>query len=210
MDIFAHGLWTVAGAHGVKKVSKKPFSIGWATFFGVIPDILAFAAVSLWTVFQVVGPGFTLGDVPRPSEVQIAAPHAFLIFELTSFLYSLTHSAPVFLLVFLLVAGFKGRVMWEMLGWGFHILIDVVTHSYAFYPTPVLWPLITWRFNGIPWDHTLFMFVNYSSILIVYLFIFKKQHVRMMRQNYKEIFIKYVGFGRENKELAEEEVLNSR
>jgi hypothetical protein len=58
--------------------------------------------------------------------------------------------------------------MWAMLGWLVHILIDIPTHSYQFYPTPFLWPLSSWKFNGISWGQKWFMIANYSTIVIAY------------------------------------------
>ena len=64
-----------------------------------------------------------------------------------------------------------------MLGWGLHILIDIPTHSYQFYPTPLLWPVSSWKFNGFSWTTPWFIIVNYLAILLVYalLYILRKR-----------------------------------
>jgi len=46
MDIFAHGLWTAAIATGVNRKIARPLRVGWAVFFGVFPDLFAFAPPS--------------------------------------------------------------------------------------------------------------------------------------------------------------------
>ncbi|MDO8664161.1 MAG: hypothetical protein Q7K44_01235 [Candidatus Liptonbacteria bacterium] len=70
-------------------------------------------------------------------------------------------------------------VPWEMGGWLLHILLDIPTHSYAFYPTPVFWPLGGWKFSGYPWAHPWFIAANYSAIAVAYLTIryFRKRKV---------------------------------
>lgn len=53
-----------------------------------------------------------------------------------------------------------------MLAWGVHILVDIPTHSYRFYPTPFLWPLSGWKFNGFSWGTPWFIVVNYGALLL--------------------------------------------
>ena len=47
MDIFAHALWTNALARAAEKRAenrhKTLLKIGWATFWGVFPDLFAFS-----------------------------------------------------------------------------------------------------------------------------------------------------------------------
>ncbi len=66
------------------------------------------------------------------------------------------------------------RFPYELLGWLLHILIDIPTHSYSFYPTPFLWPISQYKFDGISWGTPWFMIVNYSSLAISYLVLWWK------------------------------------
>jgi hypothetical protein len=87
--------------------------------------------------------------------------------------YNYTHSLIFFLVVLAIVLiARKGKVYWPMFGWLLHILIDIPTHR-GFYETPFLFPLSGFRFtHGISWGHPVFMIINYSALILVYLGIF--------------------------------------
>ncbi len=183
MDILAHGLWTGAATHGINKKIKKPINVWWTTFWGVFPDLFAFTIPFIWVFIQLIGNGFNVSQLPRPQDVEPVgsniisfghgnAPETVPIFQLTSLLYSISHSAVVFFILFGIVYLIYKRPVWELSGWLLHILIDIPTHSYKFYPTPVFWPLSGWKFNGWPWGNVEFQAINYGAIAVVYLIIF--------------------------------------
>jgi hypothetical protein len=55
----------------------------------------------------------------------------------------------------------------ELLGWVFHILIDIPTHTLRFFPTPFLWPISSYCASGISWANRWFLLANYSALAIV-------------------------------------------
>lgn len=175
MDILAHGLWTAAGATAAKKNLKRKVRVGLAAFFGVFPDLFSFAVITVWYGVQFVSGRVIAGTLPEPSDVEPFSPDTLWIFRLTNLLYSMSHSVFVFLAIAAILFIFKRRVVWEMGGWLFHIIIDVLTHSYSFYPTPVLWPVSSWKFDGLSWDTPWFMAVNYLGLLAFYLFLVRKR-----------------------------------
>ncbi len=174
MDILAHGLWTAAGALTAKKKLKNKMRVGLAAFYGVFPDLFSFTVLTVWYATQLLTGKVSAGHLPEPSEIEPSSPDTLWIFRLTNLLYGMSHSVFVFLAIAAIVFIFKRRVVWEMAGWLFHIGIDVFTHSYSFYPTPVLWPVSSWRFNGLSWETPWFMAVNYAALLLLYLFFIKK------------------------------------
>jgi hypothetical protein len=89
--------------------------------------------------------------------------------ELAWQLYQISHSLFVFSAAFGLVWLIRRRPVLEMLGWPLHILIDIPSHTLRFFPTPFLWPVSSYHFDGISWGNRWFMLVNYSAILAVYL-----------------------------------------
>lgn len=197
MDILAHGLWTGAAAHGInKKISargKKPINVWWTTFWGIFPDLFAFTIPFIWIFIQLISNGFDFSQLPHPQDVEPVgsntisfghgnAPEAVPIFQLTSLLYSISHSAVIFFLIFgitwFLFRKLKRSPPWELGGWLLHILIDIPTHSYRFYPTPVFWPLSGWKFNGWPWGNPQFLAINYGAIAVVYLIILLRRKHR--------------------------------
>lgn len=177
MDILAHGLWTGAVAKASNKKLKRTIKIWQAVFWGVIPDFFSFAPMFVWLFWQLVFGGLTLSEIPRPREGDPSLTSKLWIFQLSRQLYQISHSAVIFGAIFLLVWLISKKLPLAMLGWLFHILIDVPTHSPQFYPTPFLWPVSGWEFRyGISWGQPWFMIINYSAIILVYLWFYRQKH----------------------------------
>lgn len=176
MDIFAHSLWTYAAARvanrKLARKGKKPLHVGWATFFGVWPDLFAGAVPFVGLGISFLTGKLTALDFSRVNIMEHASPRVDSLFGLWATLYHWSHSIPVFLIVFGLIWLFLRRPVWELLGWLFHILIDMPTHSAAFYPTPFIWPFSDFRVSGVSWGETWFMIANYSALLVVFIFLF--------------------------------------
>ena len=150
MDIFAHGLWSYAIFH------KKKY-VWLATLFGILPDSLSFGIL---LVIYIATGKFHRGPPPInsiPSWVYAA--------------YNFTHSLVMFACVFLLVFMITKRWFLPLIAWAIHVLIDIPTHSFRFFPTPFLWPISDYKFDGISWGTPWFMVLNYSSLLIVFIVI---------------------------------------
>ena len=178
MDILAHGLWAVAlyMALNLHKKNKKPLlSLKWAFFWGVFPDLFAFVPMFIWRTWQsLMGRAVPFGRPVEPSGMDTLP-----IYNATHGLYSLSHSLVVFLIAFALVFYFykvcKKPNVFITGGWLLHIFCDVPTHSYRFFPTPVLWPISAWKFNGISWGTPWFMALNYSALFVAYVWLFRKK-----------------------------------
>ncbi len=60
------------------------------------------------------------------------------------------------------------RSLWvPLLGWWSHIVIDVFTHSAAYYPAPVLYPFSQRGFDGLAWNTPWFLLLNYLVLAAV-------------------------------------------
>lgn len=157
MDILSHGLW---GALAFGRRSRSSFWLAFA--IGLAPDLLSFGI--FWTA-GMLGysevPDFSNGTPPESS-----------IPSYVHHLYNATHSFLLFLVLFLLVWLWRKRPMWELSAWGLHVLLDVPTHSYAFFPTPVLWPLFSWKFNGWQWTHPAILTPNIVLLVLLYAWYF--------------------------------------
>jgi len=92
-------------------------------------------------------------------------PHLGLAWQL----YQISHSLFVFGAVFGLAWLVLRRPAFELLGWALHILIDIPSHSLQFFATPFLWPVSSYRFDGISWGVRWFMITNYSCLAAAYL-----------------------------------------
>ena len=150
MDTFAHGLWTYAVFH------KKKY-VWLAALFGVLPDLLSFGI--LFAVYLATGT-FHRGPPPVnsiPGWVYGA--------------YNLTHSFVMFLAAFIIVFLITKKWFWPLTAWAIHILIDIPTHSFRFFPTPFLWPISSYKFDGISWATPWLMLVNYGALVSVFILI---------------------------------------
>lgn len=177
MDVFSHGLWAGAVCKAVNKKIKKPLNARLAMFWGVFPDLFAFTISFGWLFWSIVFGGMAFSDIPRPAEVEPAPTDTLPIFRLTSLLYAFSHSLIVFLVVFGIVALIARRPVWELGGWLIHVLMDIPTHSYRFYPTPFLWPVSGFKFDGFSWGTPWFLIINYLAIIIVYWFLRKRRRI---------------------------------
>ncbi len=178
MDILSHGFWTTIAFKEANKKFKKPNHIWQTAFWGMFPDLLAFATMFIWLFARFFSGGISFSEIHSEflqAGMSDASPSDILpIFSLTWMLYTIGHSAITFLLVFGALFLILGRPVWVIRGWLFHILIASSTHSYKVYPTPVLWPLSGWKFNGILWSQPWFVFLDYAAIVLVLFIIWKK------------------------------------
>lgn len=147
MDTLAHYLWAVVIYWYFRKPRKWLSGIT-----GALPDLSSFGILFIMSFAGAVA--FEPGG-PPPVEV---IPN--LIFTL----YNITHS----LLPIGIVAGllyWLKREWWHLSwGWILHILADIPTHTRAYFPTPFLWPITGWTFDGIRWGQWWFMLLNYGLL----------------------------------------------
>lgn len=184
MDVFSHGLWSGAVYKVINKKIKKSLSIKWAVFLGVFPDVFAFASMFIWIFWSIIFGHLNFSDIPRPENVEPAHRDTLFIFKLTNTLYNFSHSLVIFLIIFGLVYLIFRRPIWEMGAWLLHILIDIPTHSYIFYPTPFLWPFSNIKFDGLSWGTPWFLVLNYSLIACFYsyLYIANKKRLKFLKK----------------------------
>ncbi len=152
MDIISHGLW---GAVSIGRKSRKSFLL--AFFFGIAPDLFSFGIFFVQRLFT-VGLDFHKGGHP---DIESIAPYV-------NTLYNFTHSLVIFSVIFFATWLFFERPIYEMFAWMFHILLDIFTHSYEFFPTPFLYPISDFKVNGISWGHPIIFFPNVILLVIAY------------------------------------------
>lgn len=151
MDTFSHALYG-KGIFGYKKYR-------WSSFlFGALPDLFSFGVYFLVQLLSNVD-GLKFG---RPLNEEIP----FWVFEL----YNISHSLITAFLFISIVYFMKRSLAWPMLAWPLHIIVDFFTHSIEFFPTPILWPISNYRFDGIPWSNTYVFTTNIFLIFFIFLY----------------------------------------
>lgn len=136
MDILSHGVYSIALNKTVDKKKKSVREIFVAFFWGIAPDLFAMSPSFLIAL--------SMGSFDH---------HAYWKgYDISGFLYPLTHSLIIFGAIFLAVYLLIKRWYLSMLGWGLHILFDIPFHTQDFYPTPFLFPISSYMLPfGILW-----------------------------------------------------------
>lgn len=164
MDTFSHALWGY-GLFGFRQHPRL------ALFFGAMPDLFSFGLLLLINLFN--------------GSYEPGPPKLETIPAWVSINYSITHSFVICLPIIGLMALYRRDIAFAMLAWPFHILLDIPTHSQAFFPTPMLWPVSDFTVNGIPWSNPWIWFPNVAGIVV--LLLYRHRHVfrrRKQQQKY--------------------------
>ena len=174
MDIVAHSLWAGAGMALARR--RWPIitrTVAAAVVLAALPDVFHLLPIIGWWMF---GDG-SLAVVQAyaiavPGQEPALPP---LVGLLSHHLHCIAHSAIVAGAVTLLLWVVM-RTLWiPLLGWWSHIVIDVFTHSAAYYPAPVLYPFSQRGFDGLAWNTPWFMVPNYLALGATYLWLLRRR-----------------------------------
>lgn len=174
MDILAHGLWAGLGAacvHRHHPLDRRTVAL--AVGMAVAPDLAQLLPLVYLALFTPDGWAVLLTYANAlPGHEPAMSP---VLRELTHHLHCVMHSALVAGVVTALSWWWLRRLWLPLLGWWSHILIDVLTHSADFYPSPVFYPVTYWGFDGIAWNTPWFLVLNYLSIAVAAVFLFRRR-----------------------------------
>lgn len=159
MDTLSHALWG-KGFFGYK---GRPY---WSLFFGVLPDLFSFG------IYYIVSILF------NSSSFKYGKPELDELPDYIFALYDFTHSLVIaFLFISIIYFFVNKNFAFAMLAWPLHILVDFPFHSIDYFPTPILWPIFDFKFNGIPWSNKYIWFSNLVGIFLLYFYRYKtKKH----------------------------------
>ena len=153
MDTLSHALWG-KGLFGYRKYR-------WYSFlFGALPDLFSFGIYFIHSIFFSSSP---LMGRPTRSEIP----------EWVYSLYDISHSLVIASIFIFIAYKINKEFAFPMLAWPAHIILDFFTHSIEFFPTPILWPISDFKFDGIPWSNPIVFFTN--VICIFFLFIYRRK-----------------------------------
>jgi len=153
MDTLSHALWG-KGFFGYRKYR-------WYSFlFGALPDLFSFGIYFIHSIFFSSSP--VMG---RPTRSEIP--------EWVYSLYDISHSLVIASIIIFIAYKINKEFAFPMLAWPAHIILDFFTHSIEFFPTPILWPISDFKFDGIPWSNPIIFFTN--VLLIFLLFIYRRK-----------------------------------
>jgi hypothetical protein len=166
MDVLAHGLWTNIMYKVIPQTRSNKKITLWGIVFGILPDFLSFGPVIAYTIFAWIflSQPF-LSEPPGPD---------LPFYGFAEVMYNYTHSLVVWIAVSAIVWAILKKFPWIFLGWVLHILIDIFSHTDAYFATPFLFPLSDFKVSIISWAHPVFILINYGLLLILYFFVIPK------------------------------------
>lgn len=173
MDVVAHGLWAAVMCRW--RGRRQPIARGttrWTIGLAVAPDLVQLTPIVTaalitpqgWSAMRAYFHALPGYQPVLPPQVEFIAHH----------LHCGLHSALVAAVVTLLSWMFLRRFWWPLLGWWMHIVIDVLTHSSDFYPSPVLYPISERGFDGWAWNDPWQLTLNYG-LIVIFWFIARSQ-----------------------------------
>lgn len=154
MDTFSHALWAF-GLFGFKRYPK------FAALIGAMPDLISFGAYMLLNLIQ--------------GNFQFGKPTLAALPDWIYPAYAIGHSFVVAFTVIGLVALWRKDIAFAMLGWPFHIVLDVPFHSIEFFPTPLFWPISDFRVDGIPWSNWYIWWPNIAGLIVLLWYRFRRK-----------------------------------
>jgi len=146
VDTFSHALWGL-GLFGFR-------GFPWlALFFGALPDLFSFGILHFIRLLN--------------GEWEIGPPKLETIPSWTFSVYDSTHSLVIACIVIGIVYVQRKDMAFAMLGWPFHILLDIPFHEGGYFPTKMLWPLSDFFIDGIPWATPMVWIPNLAGLLVI-------------------------------------------
>ena len=112
---YSHGYYFTRplGSISFGRKNRRSF---WISFlFGILPDFLAFAPLTLAMVLGLSNHEWQFGEPPDPNGLPA------YIFQV----YNVSHSLVIFALIFITLWFIFRRPIWEFSAWGLHILFDI-------------------------------------------------------------------------------------
>jgi hypothetical protein len=177
MDILAHALWAGAGGRLLERrgfVGSK--TLWWMVALAVAPDIVPMLPVAGYALVNPRSLQFVIAYITATPGTEPALPPA--VSEWTHHLHCTMHSVVVLSLLTALLWFMLRRFPIVLLGWWSHVLLDIPTHSADYYGVPLLYPISDRAFDGIAWTEPWLLAVNYTALVLVYLWLYRRSDRR--------------------------------
>ena len=156
MDTLSHTLWG-KGLFGYRKYGAL------ALLFGALPDLLSFG---LYFLVRLLSQGMN---------IEFGRPAVGTIPDWVFTMYNFSHSFIIVLFIFIIAFIIDKDLCFPLLAWPFHILLDFLFHSIDFFPTPILWPISDYKFDGVAWSNPYIWIGNIICIIILFIYRYKRK-----------------------------------
>ena len=88
---------------------------------------------------------------------------------------NITHSFIIAFSFIAIIFYLKRELVWPMLAWPFHIVLDFPFHTKELFPVQLFWPLTDFYIDGISWSHPAVWFPNAAGIIILFVYRFRNK-----------------------------------
>ncbi len=160
MDTLSHALYG-KGFFGYRKY--RWFSL----LFGALPDLFSFGLYFLYNLLF------------NSDKLRFGKPSVDALPYWVYDLYDFSHSIVIAFIFIGIAYKINKDFAFPMLAWPCHIIIDFFTYSIEFFPTPILWPVSDFRFDGIPWSNPYILIINVICILLLFVYRKKKKNSKI-------------------------------
>jgi hypothetical protein len=109
----------------------------------------------------------TLGITGR-IDWSMGPPDPSLIPQYVHILYNISHSLILFAIAVALLYKYYRRLFVPFLAYGFAVALDIPTHTTSFFATPFLWPISSYKFDGVNWSEPYIFYPNVLLIILAY------------------------------------------
>lgn len=154
MDFIAHLLWSMAIFWGPQ--------VYLAMFFGVMPDLLPFGSNLIIGRFRNKGRKM---KYPEDLFDYYRQPQNKWVYKFYNWTHSLVIWALSFMIAFI-IERIQGSFPYYMFAWLLHVIMDIPTHTKAFFAPQFLTPLSKFCVDGKSWAYPAIMALNYGSLIL--------------------------------------------
>ena len=161
MDTLSHALWG-SGLFGYR-------GHRWlAVFFGAMPDLLSFGVLFF---IKIIKGELNYRGMPTLESLLQLKPFPQWVFVMDN----ITHSFIIAFSFIAIIFYLKRDLVWPMLAWPFHIVLDFPFHTKELFPVQLFWPLTDFYIDGISWSHPAVWVPNVAGIIILFVYRFRNK-----------------------------------
>ena len=159
MDTLSHALWG-KGLFGYRGHGRL------ALVIGAMPDLVSFGALFF---IKIITGTLSYSGTPNLESLKQLEPIPYWVYAMDNITHSFVVSFAIIGVVYLL----KPKLVWPLLAWPFHILLDFPFHTKEFFPTKIFWPINDFTYDGVSWANPQVWFMNLFFLCLFFFYRFK-------------------------------------
>lgn len=131
-----------------------------------MPDLVSFGALFF---IKIITGTLSYSGTPNLESLKQLEPIPYWVYAMDNITHSFVVSFAIIGVVYLL----KPKLVWPLLAWPFHILLDFPFHTKEFFPTKIFWPINDFTYDGVSWANPQVWFMNLFFLCLFFFYRFK-------------------------------------